>query len=181
MTTRDRIRRWHSPALFTLIAFCFMLPFLTVSYEQTCDLVGPCSYGGSGKTSFTGIELVTHAVPRGTGTGACPGPDSERTYVGAAINTCVEDESAIPAEIAFGAAVVGLVLGLLGVAGGPGWFAAAGLGALFASFVSLATSNHFLHWPHAGYWLAVALFAWAGILHFRRWRSRKASAWELSS
>ena len=41
-----------SPALFALICLGFLLPFATVS----CD---------DARTSFTGIQLVTHTVPSG--------------------------------------------------------------------------------------------------------------------
>ena len=133
MTTRERIHRWRSPSIFTLIALCSLLPF--VAFGSSYD----------GRTSFTGIQLVTHA-------------------------------SSTTAEIAFGAAVVGLVLGLLGVAAGPGWCAAVGLGALFLDllfqfFLSVPFGSGYE--PRVGYWLALVLFAWAGILHLGRWVERR--------
>ena len=165
MTLKDRIHRWHSPSVFTLIALCFLLPFATVT------LVSSCSYSGHGQTSFTGIQLVTHTVPPGTGTGAC-GPTT-RNYVGSAINTCVENSAMGWGVLAFGAALVGLVLGLLGVARGPGWCATVGAGALLLIVVSL---HDYEVSPKPGYWLALSFFGWAWILHLRRmWARIRAS------
>lgn len=155
MTIRERIHRWHSPSLFTLIALCFLLPFATVTFVASC---GP----QHGKTSFTGIQLATHTVPRGTGT--CGGST--------AMNTCVEQASSTSAEIAFGACIVGLVLGLLGVAVGPGWCAAVGLGALLQIFFDLGLGVGDTRF-HTGYSLALLLFAWVGVLHLRRWWARR--------
>jgi hypothetical protein len=165
MSRFPNFRRWHSSTVFTLVALCFLLPFATVNF------VGSCSYSGHGRTSFTGVQLVTHTVPRGTGTGNCPANIAgESPYTGGAINSCVELAGATPAAIAFAAAVVGLVLGLLGVAWGPGYCAAVGVGALLQIFLSF---GDYQVSPHAGYWLALSLFGWAGILHLRRWWVRR--------
>jgi hypothetical protein len=163
MTTRDRIHRSHSPSVFTLIALCFLLPFATVTF------VGSCSASGQGRTSFTGIQLVTRTVPSGTGTGDCSAR-AINDWRGDAINTCIEQAGATTAEIAFSAAVVGLLLGVLGVAGGPGWCAAVGLAALLQ--IPLSLGDYHVS-PHAGYWLALVLFGWAGLLHLRRWWERR--------
>jgi hypothetical protein len=165
MARFPNFQRWHSSTVFTLIVLCFLLSFATVSF------VGGCSYSGHGQTSFTGMQLVTRMVPEGTGTGNCPANiTGESPYTGGAINSCVERAGATSAEIAFGAAVVGLVLGLLGVAGGPGYCAAVGVGALLQLFLSL---GDYQVSPHAGYWIALSLFGWAGILHVRRWWVRR--------
>src|SRR4051812_35965765 len=113
MSVRDRVRRWHSPAVFGLIALCFLLPFGTV---RSCD-----DSWDETEVRITGIQLVTHSVPRATG--AWQSEDAA-TNLGedAAFTREVEKNLGLPAEIAFGAAIVGLVLGLLGVAGG-GWCA----------------------------------------------------------
>jgi hypothetical protein len=163
MTTRDRVRRSHSPSIFTLVALCFLLPFATVTF------VGSCSASGYGRTSFTGMQLVTRTVPSGRGTGECSAREVNN-FRGDAINTCVEQAAATTAEIAFAAAIVGLLLGVLGVAGGPGWCAAVGLAALVQIPLSLADYHVS---PHAGYWLALVLFGWAGLLHLRRWWKRR--------
>jgi hypothetical protein len=163
MTTRDRISRWHSPSVFTLIALCFLLPLATVTF------VGSCSASGYGHTSFTGFQLVTRTVPRGTGTGGCSAREINN-WRGDAINTCVEQAGATTAEVAFAVAVVGHLLGVLGVAGGPGWCAAVGLAALLQIPLSL---GDYQVSTHAGYWLAVVLFGWAGLLHVRRWWKRR--------
>jgi hypothetical protein len=183
MSRFPNFQRWHSPTTFTLIALCFVLPFATVTW------MGGCSYSGHGQTSFTGIQLVTRSVPRGTGTGNCSANIAGKPDAAGAINSCVEQAGATPAEIAFAAAIVGIVLGLLRVTGGPGYCAAVGLGALLQTFLFLDNGRVS---PHAGYWIALSLFSWAGILHFRRWWARRpirarrgpstglSSAWELS-
>jgi len=163
MRIRDRIHRWHSPSLFTLIALCFLLPFATVTF------VGSCSASGYGRTSFTGIQLVTRTVPSGTGTGDCSA-QAANNWRGHAINTCVEQAGGTSAEIALAATAVGLVFGLIGFAGGPGWCAAVGLAALLQIPLSLGDYRVSLH---AGYWLALFLFGWAGLLHLRRWWERR--------
>jgi hypothetical protein len=164
MTIRDRIHRWHSPSVFTLIALCFLLPFATVTF------VSSCSASGHGTTRFTGIRLVTRTVPSGTGTGEC-GARESTNWVGKPINTCVDQAAATTAEIAFGAALVGLLLALVGVAGGPGWCAAVGLAALVQ--IPIVSLGDYEFSPRSGYWLALSLFSWAGILHLRRWRERR--------
>jgi hypothetical protein len=164
MTIRDRIHRWHSPSVFTLVALCFLLPFATVTF------VSSCSASGHGTTSFTGIQLVKHTVPSGTGTGEC-GARQRTNWVGKAINTCVDQAAATTAEIAFGAAIVGLLLGLVGFAGGPGWCAAVGLAALVQ--IPVVSLGDYEVSPRSGYWLALSLFSGAGILHLRRWGERR--------
>src|SRR5215831_5374509 len=161
MTLRTRIRRLHSPSLFTLIALCFLLPFGTV-------FIDGCQSNLHSTTTFTGAELVTHSVPNGG-----KDPDCSRD-----ISVCVERAAATTADVAFGAAIVGLILGLLGIERGPGWCASVGLGALvvlFGDLVSLSDDDFSLH---AGYELALLLFLWAGLVHLRRAvkRSRRPSS-----
>src|ERR671935_1965501 len=98
-----------SPALFALICICFTLPFATAS----CD---------DAKTSFTGVQLVTHRVPAGGGVddGDCS----------ADISTCVERRGSLWATLALAMALGGLVFGLRGREKGPGWFATGGLVAM---------------------------------------------------
>jgi hypothetical protein len=157
MALRAHFHRWHSPSLFTLIALCFLLPFATVF------VVSGCGTQPESSTKFTGAQLVTHTVPDGG-----KDPDCSRD-----ISVCVERAGATTADVAFGAAILGLILGLLGIERGPGRCASLGLGALvwlFGDFVTL-TDDDFS--PHAGYWLALLLFLWAGLVHLRRaWRRR---------
>ena len=87
----------------------------------------------------------------------------------AEINSDVEKAGAFPAEIAFAAALVGLVLGLLGFVGG-GWCAVVGLGSLLQIYFSIGDYDVSLH---VGYELALVFFCWAGVLHFRRLRKRR--------
>jgi len=146
-------RRWLSPTLFALIALCFFLPFATVS----CD---------SARTSFTGVQLVTHTVPKG-------GRVDEAPDCAADLSTCVEHEASFTAAVALLSAIVGLLLGLFAVSKGPGWFASVTFGAL----VTLALEPFDLFGPdvtlHAGMELALLLSAWAVALHGRRaWRRR---------
>jgi hypothetical protein len=156
MTLRDRIRRWHSPTVFALIALCFLLPFMTV-FANGCDT------NLHSTTTFTGVQLVTHTVPSGGRDPSC----------GQDISVCVERAGATTADVAFGAAIVGLILGLLGIARGPGWCASLGLGSLvvlFGKLGNLSTDDFSLH---AGYWLALLLFLWAGLVHLRRAAKRR--------
>src|SRR5215831_14863078 len=155
MTLRTRIRRLHSPSLFTLIALCFLLPFGTV-------FIDGCQSNLHSTTTFTGAQLVTHTVPAGG-----KDPDCSRD-----ISVCVERAGATTADVAFGAAIVGLVLGLLGIARGPGWCAAVGLFALVVLFGGLASLPDDDFSLHAGFWLALLLFLWAGLVHLRRARRR---------
>jgi hypothetical protein len=153
MKLRARIHRWHSPTVFTLIALCFLLPFGTVF------VVGGC--GGTNlnsSTKFTGAQLVTRTVAHG-------GRDPD---CGRDISVCVEQAAATAAEVAFGAAIVGLILGLLGIARGPGWCAAVGLFALLVLWMSLSNLQEDSLSTHAGYSLALLLFLWAGLVHLRR-------------
>jgi hypothetical protein len=145
-------RRWLSPTLFALIGLCFLLPFATVS----CD-------GAS--TSFTGVQLVTRAVPHG-------GVLHEAPDCSADIGTCVEQQGSLTAQVALAFAILGFAFGLLGVVRGPGWCAAITLGAL----VTLALQP-FDVGPdvtlHSGMELALVLGLWATALHaWRTWRRR---------
>jgi hypothetical protein len=153
MTLRDRLHRWLSPTLFGLIAVCFLLPFATVS----CD---------NASTTFTGVQLVTHTVPRGGVLDEAPDCSTD-------ISVCVERETAPTATIVLAAALVGLFLGLLGVVRGPGWCAAVGLGALLV----LPFEGPFLGpdvTMHDGWDLAVTVSGVACCLHIRRaWRRRR--------
>jgi hypothetical protein len=155
MTLRARIHRWHSPSIFTLIALCFLLPFATV-FASGCDSNLQSS------TRFTGAQLVTRTVPAGGRDPSC----------GRDISVCVERAGATTAEVAFGAAIVGLIFGLLGIARGPGWCASLGLGALLVLFGNLGSLSNDDFSLHAGYWLALLLFLWAGLVHLRRARKR---------
>jgi hypothetical protein len=147
--------RWLSPTLFALIALCFLLPFATVS----CD---------NARTSFTGVQLVTETVPKGGKVDEAPDCDAD-------LSVCVEKEASRTGQIALVAALVGLLLGLLGVIKGPGWFASLTFGAL----VVLALEPFGIFGPHvtlrAGMKLALVLSAWAAALHGRRaWQRRCA-------
>jgi hypothetical protein len=140
----DDLQRWLSPSLFALAALCFLLPFATVSCEDT-------------RTTFTGIELVTRTVPRG---GVLQGrPDCSTD-----LSVCVEHAAAGTATVALAAALAGLLLGVLGIGRGPGWCALVGLGAVAAlpfeggAFGPQVTT-------HSGYDLALLLFACVWFLH----------------
>lgn len=160
MTLRDRVRRWHSPTVFTLIALCFLLPFATVFVVGGCGVKKVDS-----RTKFTGVQLVTHSVPKG---GKDPGCSHD-------ISVCVERAGATTADVAFGAAIVGLILGLLGIERGPGWCAMLGLGALLWLGLGLANLADDAANLHAGYGLALLLFLWAGLVHLRRAAKRMRS------
>jgi hypothetical protein len=103
-------RRLLSPTLFAVIALAFFLPFATVS----CD---------GATTHTTGIQLVTHTVPHG---GTLDAGEDCQGYIG----QCVEHKASNTATVAFVAALLGLVLGLLGIVRGPGWCALVGFGAM---------------------------------------------------
>ena len=151
MTPADRIHRWHSPTVFSLIALCFLLPFATV-------FANGCQTTAHYKTTFTGAQLVTHTVPAGGRDPSCRHD----------VSVCVDRAGATTADIAFGAAIVGLILGVLGISRGPGWCASVGLGALvvlFRNFTNLSDDDFSLY---AGFWLAFLLFLWAGLVHLRR-------------
>ena len=155
------LRRWLSPSVFTLVALCFLLPFATVSYVGGCE-----NSGEPGEASFTGIQLVTRTVPTATG--------ADNRHWAHELSNYVEHTSATAAEIAFAAAIVGLVLGLLGLAGGPGLCAAVGLGAVLQLPFTIGDGYE---WDaHAGHWLTLAGFAGAGALHFLRWAERRRIA-----
>src|SRR5438477_7786179 len=74
-----------SPALFALICLAFVLPFATVS----CD---------NAKTSFTGLQLVTHTVPSG-------GAVHEEGDCSGELGGCVESQGSLLAALAFGMAL----------------------------------------------------------------------------
>jgi hypothetical protein len=155
MTPHDHIHRWHSPSLFALIALCFLLPFATV-------FVSGCDTSLHSSTRFTGAQLITHTVPPGGRDPSCSRD----------ISVCVERAGAYAADVAFGAAIVGLVLGLLGIARGPGWCATIGIASLVTLFARLSHLSEDEFSLHAGFWLALLLFVWAGIVHLRRWIKR---------
>jgi hypothetical protein len=138
-------RRWLSPTLFALIALAFMLPFATVS----CD---------GAKTTFTGVQLVTHTVPDG---GVVDEPPDCSTHIG----TCVEHASSNTATVALVMAIVGLVLGLFGIARGPGWCALVGFAAMAWLPVEGGMSDVTLR---SGWQLAFFGFLVVGLLHIRR-------------
>jgi hypothetical protein len=147
-TSAAGTRRWLSPTIFALIGLCFLLPFATVS----CD---------DATTSFTGIQLVTHTVPAGG-----------RVYeasegCSADLSDCVEQRGSRAARVVLFAALVGLVLAILGLERGPGWCGAAGLGGMF-----WLTGSAFTTWAEVtfrvGYWLIWSLLALAAVVHARR-------------
>jgi hypothetical protein len=147
MDVRTGTHRWLSPTFFALIALCFFLPFATVS----CD-------GAS--TTFTGVQLVTDTVPHG-------GFVHEGRDCSADISVCAEHDGAGTATLALAMALVGVLLGLLGIARGPGWCAAIGA----AAMVKLSFAGGFLGpdiYFHSGYELALLLFVLAWCLHIRR-------------
>jgi hypothetical protein len=158
---RTTIRCLLSPTLFAVIALAFFLPFATVS----CD----------GRTTHTtGIQLVTHTVPHG-GKLDLPG-DCEGD-----IGQCVEHKASATATVAFAAALLGLVLGLLGIVRGPGWCALVGSVAVFIlPFEGLFADISL----EAGWVIAFFGFLAAGIVHAvwavqrgrRRRRERKRVA-----
>jgi len=154
MHTRSTLRRWLSPTLFAVIGVCFLLPFATVS----CD---------GATTTFTGIQLVTRTVPQG-------GAVEEGSDCSADLSTCVENNGSNTATLAFVVALIGLALGLFGIARGPGWCALVGLVAMLALPLEAGFADV---WFHAGYVLALILFAVTGVLHLvlalRRWRRRR--------
>jgi hypothetical protein len=146
-------RRWLSPTAFAIAALAFLLPFATVS----CD---------GKRTSFTGVQLVTHTVPNG---GVLDEPGDCSTYIG----TCVERASSGTATLALLAGLLGLACGLIGIARGPGWCAAVGMGAMAV----LPFEGPFLGPDvnlHSGYLLAFWTFVFVGLLHLRRaWVRRR--------
>jgi ABC-type glycerol-3-phosphate transport system permease component len=153
MTARDRLSRWLSPSLLALIALCFLLPFATVS----CD---------DARTTFTGAQLVTRTVPAG-------GMVNEGGDCSADLSRCVQDRSSLPATVALVAALVGLVLGFVGITKGSGWCAALGIGALLwlvePALEPLGPDVRL----HAGYDLALLLFIGVGGLRLRAIRHQR--------
>src|SRR5262245_55461421 len=109
MNLGDTVNRWLSPALFALVALCFLLPWATVS----CD---------GAETTFTGVQLITTRVPDG-GT-------IDEAQCSADIGTCIERSAGLATTVAFALALIGLALGLVGVVRGPGWCALGGMVAL---------------------------------------------------
>lgn len=147
MDAHTTTHRWLSPSLFALITLCFFLPFATVA----CD-------GAS--TTFTGVQLVTHTVPPG-------GVVHEGSDCSADISVCVEHSAAATATVALAMALIGVLLGVLGIARGPGWLAAVGTvalatlpfkGGMFGPDIYL----------HSGYVTTLSLFTFVGCLHIRR-------------
>jgi hypothetical protein len=141
--------------VFALFLLCFLLPFATVS----CD---------SAKTSFTGIQLVTRTVPSG-------GKVDEGADCSTDLSVCVERQGSFSAEVAVIAASIGCLLALFGIQKGPGWCAGAAFAAMlelgWASAASLADVNF-----HAGFKCALALSAWAAVLHLVRAVRRRRAA-----
>jgi hypothetical protein len=133
-----------SPALFALICICFALPFATAS----CD---------NAKTSFTGVQLVTHTVPAG-------GHVAEGSDCNADISSCVENRGSFWATLALAMALCGLVFGLRGRERGPGWFATGGLVAMLAIAVEAVGSMAGVDF-RVGYWLILLFFVCAMCLH----------------
>jgi hypothetical protein len=152
MDVHTATHRWLSPSLFAMIGLCFFLPFATVS----CD---------NATTSFTGAQLLTHTVPAG---GVLhEGPDCSTD-----ISVCVERQAADTATVALAAAAFGLLLGLLGIAGGPGWLAAVGSVALLSLPLDGGMFGPDIYF-HSGYSTAVLIFVFLWCLHIRRfWRRR---------
>jgi hypothetical protein len=145
--TRHTVRRWLSPVYFGLAALAFLLPFATVS----CD---------DATTTFTGLQLVTHTVPAG-------GRVNE-VDCSADLSACVEHRGSTTAGIALAAALIGLLLGLLGIGRGAGWCAAIGFLAMaILPFESdMANVN-----ARSGYLLALlSLLAACGLQMIRRFR-----------
>ncbi len=160
------VRRLLSPSVFTLVALCFVLPFATVTYVSGCG-----DYTG-GTTTFTGVQLVTRTVP--------PTIGESTKAENVARSHDVEAKGSVSAEIALGAAIVGLLLGLFGIAGGPGWCAALGLAALLQVYLSLSHGdwNEGFEWKsHPAFWLSLLLFAAAGLLHLNWWWERRGLDW----
>ena len=153
MTLRARIHCWHSPAVFAFVALSFLLPFATVF---TVGGWGEASLHSS--TRFTGAQLVTRTVPRGGRDPSCSRD----------ISVCVQRAGATAADVAFGAAIVGLFLGLLGIVRGPGWCAVIGICALVALGADHGNLSEDESSLHAGYWVALLLLLWAGVVHLRR-------------
>src|SRR5262245_20425572 len=152
MTIRRHIRRWHGPTLFALIGLCFSLPFGTVD---------SCSTNAT--TTVIGMQLVTHSVPQG---GAM-----HETRRSEDVSVWVEHHASLPATVAFAVAVLGLALGLFGIARGPGWCAAGVLFALLWLFYRFANWGVDDRW---GYDLALLLAVCATLVHARRaWRRRR--------
>ena len=138
------VKRWISPSLFALAALAFLLPFATVS----CN---------GATTSFSGIQLVTYTVPAG---GSIDAQDCS-----ADLSSCIEDEGSIAAGFALLAALVGVGLGCLGVARGPGW--CAGLALVALAYLPLAEPL-VEEQLHSGYIVSFASLLAVGVLHFGR-------------
>jgi hypothetical protein len=130
----------------------FVLPFATVS----CD---------GAETSFTGLQLATRTVPAG-------GQVSE-SDCSSDISACVEADGSAYALVALLVAALGLMLGLLGKAKGPGWCGAGGLIAMlligFQGFQPLGPTVTF----RVGYWLILLLFLLVICVHAVKARRRR--------
>jgi hypothetical protein len=151
---RSALHRWLSPALFALIALAFLLPFATVA----CD---------NARTTFSGIQLATHAVPHGGNLAGDSASDC-KTYIG----TCVQRSASNTATVAFVVALLGLALGLVGVVRGPGWCALLGLGAMLALPFEGGVLGPDIY-LHSGYYLATLGFLVAVFVHLRRAARRR--------
>lgn len=156
-TGRRAWRRLHSPIAFALIVLAFFLPFATVS----------C---GDAKTTFTGIQLVTHTVPQG----GIVDDEGDKADIG----DRVEDEDSTLAAVILVLAVLGLALGVRGVEKGPGWCASIGV------VTTLALDSEGIGFSlggpdidlRIGYWLTLLLFLWAALLH--GWRAMRRLKYE---
>ena len=137
-------KRWLSPSLFALAALCFALPFATVS----CD---------DAKTTFTGLQLVTHTVPHG-------GAIEEEPDCYGEIAKCVERKASTAAGLTLVVVLLGVALGCLGFVRGPGWCAFGGL----LGFFYLGTIDFFSVTYRTGFVLSLLLVAVAGVLHLGR-------------
>jgi len=84
------------------------------------------------------------------------------------VSVWVEHNSSLPARVAFAAAIIGFFLGLLGVARGPGWCAAA---VLFALLWLAERFGNFGVDGRWGYDLALLLASVTSLVHaVRAWR-----------
>jgi hypothetical protein len=155
MAVRQKFWRSLSPSLFALICLSFFLPFGTVN-----------ACGTTATTTFTGVQLVTHTVPHG---GAM-----DETRRSEDVSVWVEHHSSLPATVAFAAAIIGFVLGLLGIARGPGWCAATVLFALLWLLAAFTNWGVDARW---GYGVALLLATLTSLVHAvragRRWAFRR--------
>jgi hypothetical protein len=130
-------------ALYLLVGICLFLPFATVSCREA-------------STTFTGSELVTQTVPQG-------GALHEEKCSGE-ISDCVERDSSPKMTVALLVAALGSLLLAFGVARGPGWCAAFGVGGMLSLFfpaVDFEGPNVSYHWGFAAM-LLLFLVVWVG-------------------